>query len=109
MPKLRGQITRLMSDEISADQSMFMLLNKKSADERIAAFLTSLSDRFGDRNLSRQSFRLTMTRGEIGNYLGLTVETVSRIFSKFQKSGLIAVDGKLIEIDDIEKLRNLDS
>lgn len=109
MPKLRGQITRLMSNEISADQSMFMLLNKKSADERIASFLTSLSDRFGERNLSRHSFRLTMTRGEIGNYLGLTVETVSRIFSKFQKAGYISVDGKLIEIEDIEKLRNLEA
>ena len=87
---------------------MFMLLNKKSADERIASFLTSLSDRFGERNLSRQSFRLTMTRGEIGNYLGLTVETVSRIFSKFQKAGYISVDGKLIEIEHVEKLRNLE-
>jgi CRP/FNR family transcriptional regulator len=108
MPKLRGQITRLMSDEITSDQSMFMLLNKKSADERIASFLCSLSDRFGERNLSRSSFRLTMTRGEIGNYLGLTVETVSRIFSKFQKTGYIAVDGKLIEIMDVDKLRRLD-
>ncbi|NVK24846.1 MAG: fumarate/nitrate reduction transcriptional regulator Fnr [Gammaproteobacteria bacterium] len=104
MPKLRNQITRLMSNEISEDQAMFMLLNKKSADERIAAFLTSLSKRFGARNLSKNSFRLTMTRGEIGNYLGLTVETVSRIFSKFQKAGLISVEGKLIEIIDLDKL-----
>lgn len=109
MPKLRNQITRLMSNEISDDQSMFMLLNKKSADERIASFLSSLSGRFGKRNLSKTSFRLTMTRGEIGNYLGLTVETVSRIFSKFQKQGLIVVDGKLIEIKDTEKLGSLDS
>jgi len=107
MPKLRTQINRLMSNEISEDQSMMMLLNKKSADERLASFLVSLSDRFGERNLSRNSFRLTMTRSEIGNYLGLTVETVSRIFSKFQKSEYIKVDGKLIEILNIDSLRNL--
>jgi CRP/FNR family transcriptional regulator len=86
-----------------------MLLNKKTADERIASFLTTLSDRFAQRGLSKHSFRLTMTRSEIGNYLGLTVETVSRIFSKFQKSGFIAVDGKFIEIKDVEKFRRLES
>ena len=107
MPKLRAQVNRLMSNEISQDQNMMMLLNKKSADERLASFLVSLSDRFGARNLSRNSFRLTMTRSEIGNYLGLTVETVSRIFSKFQKAHYIKVDGKLIEILDIDGLRHL--
>ena len=107
MPKLRTQINRLMSNEITEDQNMMMLLNKKSADERLASFIVSLSDRFGERNLSRNSFRLTMTRSEIGNYLGLTVETVSRIFSKFQKAEYIKVDGKLIEILDVESLRNL--
>ncbi|GHB74687.1 fumarate and nitrate reduction regulatory protein [Psychrosphaera saromensis] len=108
MPKLRSQFTRLMSSEISSDQNMFMLLNKKTAEQRIASFLTTLSDRFAERGLSKNSFRLTMTRGEIGNYLGLTVETVSRIFSKFQKSGFIQVDGKLIEIKDVEKFRRLE-
>jgi len=105
MPNLRGQINRLMSTEISQDQNMLMLLNRRSADERLAAFLLSLSDRFGKRNLSRSAFRLTMTRGEIGNYLGLTVETVSRIFSKFQKADYINVDGKFIEILNPEALR----
>lgn len=108
MPKLRSQFTRLMSNEISSDQNMLMLLNKKNADERIASFLSSMSDRFSKRGLSKHSFRLTMTRGEIGNYLGLTVETVSRIFSKFQKQGFINVEGKLIEINDVEKLRRLE-
>jgi CRP/FNR family transcriptional regulator len=68
-----------------------------------------MSDRFSERGLSKSSFRLTMTRGEIGNYLGLTVETVSRIFSKFQKAGFIHVDGKLIEINDVEKFRRLEN
>lgn len=104
MPKLRTQINRLMSNEISQDQAMFMLLNKKTAEQRIAQFLFGLSERFGERKLSKQSYRLSMTRGEIGNYLGLTVETVSRIFSKFQKNNLIKVDGKFIEILDFKLL-----
>ena len=107
MPNLRSQINRLMSTEISHDQNMLMLLNRRSADERIAAFLLSLSDRFGKRNLSRTAFRLSMTRCEIGNYLGLTVETVSRIFSKFQKAELISVDGKFVEILNPEALQTL--
>ena len=107
MPNLRNQVTRLMSDEISTDQSMIMLLNKKSADEKIASFLISLSDKFGERKLSKKSFRLTMTRSEIGNFLGLTVETVSRTFSKFQRAELINVEGKLVEISNDGKLREL--
>ncbi len=106
MPNLRTQINRLMSNEISQDQAMFMLLNKKTAEQRIAQFLFGLSERFGERNLSKSSFRLSMTRSEIGNYLGLTVETVSRIFSKFQKNELIKVDGKFIDIINLDSLRS---
>jgi len=104
MPKLRTQINRLMSTEIAQDQNMMMLLNRRTADERVAAFILSLAKRFGERNLSSNSFRLSMTRGEIGNYLGLTVETISRIFSKLQKANLIKVDGKFVEILDQEAL-----
>lgn len=104
MPKLRQQVNRLMSNEISHDQSMFMQLNKRTAEERVARFIVDMANRFSQRNLSKQSFRLSMTRADIGNYLGLTVETVSRIFSKFQKQSLIKVDGKLIEIIDFNNL-----
>lgn len=107
MPKLRQQVNRLMSQEISHDQTMFMQLNKRTAEERVARFLVDLADRFSQRNLSKHSFRLTMTRADIGNYLGLTIETVSRIFSKFQKQQLIAVDGKLVEILNYEQLKTL--
>ena len=107
IPSLRVQITRLMSAEISADQAMFMLLNKKSAEERVAKFLLSLSKRFAQRNLSAHSFRLNMSRGEIGNYLGLTIETVSRVFSKLQKLNIVSSHGKLIEIKDLNKLKTI--
>ncbi|NHI00882.1 MULTISPECIES: FNR family transcription factor [Oceanimonas] len=98
MPRLRQQIMRLMSNEINGDQQMILLLSKKTAEERLAAFLHGLSTRFAQRGFSPREFRLTMTRGEIGNYLGLTVETVSRLLGRFQKNGMIAVDGKYIRI-----------
>lgn len=104
MPNLRRQINRLMSNEISHDQSMFMQLNKRTAEERIDRFLMDLAQRFSQRNLSKHSFRLTMTRADIGNYLGLTVETVSRVLSKLQKQGKITVNGKLIELNDLDNV-----
>lgn len=104
MPKLRQQILRLMSTEIGADQNMLLLLSKKSAEERLASFIYELSRRFGERGFSSREFRLTMTRGDIGNYLGLTVETISRLLGRFQKAGMIAVQGKYITVLDIETL-----
>ncbi|MGZ9898367.1 electron transport transcriptional regulator EtrA [Shewanella gaetbuli] len=100
MPKLRQQIMRLMSNEIMSDQEMILLLSKKNAEERLAAFIFNLANRFGDRGFSPKEFRLTMTRGDIGNYLGLTVETISRLLGRFQKSNLIEVNGKYISIVD---------
>jgi len=100
MPRLRQQILRLMSDEILNDQTMLMLLSKRSAEERLATFIDTLGDRHGERGLSSKEFRLTMTRGDIGNYLGLTVETISRLLGRFQKSNLITVQGKYVTIID---------
>ena len=98
MPSLRRQVMRLMSREIRDDQQMMMLLSKKTADERIATLLINLSARFRARGYSARSFRLAMSRNDIGNYLGLAVETVSRVFTRFQQQGLIAADGKEVEI-----------
>lgn len=75
MPNLRQQIVRLMSGEIKGNQNMILVLSKKNAEERLAAFVHNLSRRFPDRESSPCEFRLTMTRSDIGNYLGLTVET----------------------------------
>ncbi|MGL1956750.1 MAG: fumarate/nitrate reduction transcriptional regulator Fnr [Colwellia sp.] len=104
MPKLKKQVLRLMSNEIRTDQEMLTLLNRKNAEQRVATFLVSLSDRYHARGLSAMEFRLTMTRSDIGNYIGLTVETISRLLNRFHKNGLINVDGKLITIIDIDKL-----
>ncbi|WP_430455801.1 fumarate/nitrate reduction transcriptional regulator Fnr [Rheinheimera sp.] len=107
VPKLRQQLMRLMSQDIHGDQQMMLLLNRKTAEEKLAAFITNLAQRFGSRGFSRKEFRLTMTRGEIGNYLGLTVETISRLLGRFHKDELIHVDGKLITIANFEELSRI--
>lgn len=106
LPSLRRQMMKIMSDEIKQDHDLMMLLNKRTAEERIAHFLLNLSERFAARGFSPNEFNLTMTRNEIGNYLGLTVETVSRLLSRFQKESLIIVNGKLIEITNMTGLTN---
>lgn len=104
MPELRRQILRTMSKEICNDQQMMMLLAKKNAEQRVASFLLKLSQRFQERGYSANLFRLSMSRNEIGNYLGLAVETISRIFTRFQTLELIHVDGKEVKILDVQKL-----
>ncbi|MBB2496173.1 fumarate/nitrate reduction transcriptional regulator Fnr [Aquipseudomonas ullengensis] len=100
LPQLRRQLMRVMSREIRDDQQMMLLLSKKTADERIATFLVNLSARFRARGFSANQFRLAMSRNEVGNYLGLAVETVSRVFTRFQQNGLINADGKEVQILD---------
>ncbi len=104
MPKLKKQILRMMSSEIRSDQEMLTLLNRKNAEQRLATFISTLSTRYHARGLSSREFRLSMTRSDIGNYIGLTVETISRLLNRFQKNGLIDVEGKLITILNIEEL-----
>lgn len=104
-PKLRQQIMRFMSSEIKHDHDLIMLLSKRSAEERLLHFINHLSQRFDERGYSAKQFNLSMTRNEIGNYLGLTVETISRLLTRFQKEELIQVDGKLITILNFEAVR----
>ena len=105
VPKLKKQILRMMSTEIRSDQEMLTLLNRKNAEQRLATFISTLSTRYQARGLSSTEFRLSMTRSDIGNYIGLTVETISRLLNRFHKSGLIQVEGKLIKILDAEQLK----
>jgi CRP/FNR family transcriptional regulator len=101
-PNLGKQIMRFMSLEIKDDHDLIMLLNKRNAEERLLQFISHLSEKFDERGYSAKQFNLPMTRNEIGNYLGLTVETISRLLTRFQKEGLITVAGKLITIIDVE-------
>lgn len=107
MPSLQRHFFKLMSKEITNDQQLITLLSKNSAEERVATLLLSISTRNAKRGLSGVRFRIPMSRADIGNYLGLTVETVSRVFSRFQKQGLLNVDKKEIGITDITALQEL--
>lgn len=107
IPSLQHQMYRLLSREIGHDEEMLTLLGRKNAEERLAAFLTSLSSRFKRRGFSPSDFYLSMSRHEIGNYLGLAVETVSRLFTRFQDEKLLKVERKHIQLLDIDRLQGI--
>jgi CRP/FNR family transcriptional regulator len=107
IPSLQRHFFQLMSKEITNDQQLITLLSKNSAEERVDTLLLSISNRNLRRQLSGTRFRLPMSRADIGNYLGLTVETVSRVFGRFQKQDMLKVDKKEIEVLDFDKLRAL--
>ncbi|MFT5484967.1 MAG: CRP/FNR family transcriptional regulator [Halieaceae bacterium] len=107
IPNLQRHFFQLMSREIIEDQQLITLISKNSAEERVAALMLSISARNSRRNLSAHNFRLPMSRIDIGNYLGLTVETVSRVFSRLQKLGVLTVSNKEIHIDDLVELRGI--
>jgi CRP/FNR family transcriptional regulator len=98
-------ITRLMSREILREHSLMMLLGSMNAEERLAAFLVNLSQRYAARGYSEREFHLRMSRAETGSYLGMKLETVSRTFSAFQQQGLMEVDKRHIRILDMEGLK----
>jgi CRP/FNR family transcriptional regulator len=104
---LQHHFHKVMSREIVRDQGVMMLLGTMRAEERLAAFLLNMSQRFLARGYSSAEFHLRMTREEIGSYLGLKLETVSRAFSKFQDEGLIAVQQRHIRILDIPGLKKV--
>lgn len=105
IPLVRQQVMRMLSREIRREQEMGMILGHLSAEERFAAFLLSLSRRFGSRGFDSDRFRLTMSRPDIGSFLGLTAETVSRLFTRFRGDGLIRVRAKQVEIARPGELR----
>lgn len=107
IPELQHQLFCLMSKEISRDTSIMVLLGKSTAEERLAAFLLSLSSRFYARGFSPIDFNLSMSRQEIGSYLGLALETVSRLFTHFQEEKILLVNRKHVEILNMDGLHEL--
>ena len=102
MPELQHELFRVMSQRISELET---IAGDLSADERIAMFLLSLSDRFSRRGYSDKEFILAMSRRDIASYLRLATETVSRVLARFQKAGVVKVDRKQVQILDIEELK----
>ncbi|MGB6103363.1 MAG: fumarate/nitrate reduction transcriptional regulator Fnr [Pusillimonas sp.] len=107
LPVLQHQLRRLMSKEISRSHQLVMALGALRSEQRLAAFLINLSQRLAALGYSSSEFILRMSREEIGNYLGLTLETVSRLFSRFARDGLIRVQQREVHILDMRGLQVL--
>jgi CRP/FNR family transcriptional regulator len=107
IPQLLRHFHRLMGQEITREQNAMLALATMRAEQRMALFLTNLGARHAARGYSANRFQLRMMREEIGNYLGLTIESVCRLLSRFRKSGLLRVDSREVEILDPVRLREL--
>jgi len=106
-PSLQQQVRRIMSKEISRSHQALLALGSMRSEARLAAFLLNLSQRLSALGYSSTDFVMRMSREEIGNYLGLTLETVSRLFSRFSREGLIWVSQREVKILDMEALKQL--
>ncbi|MGV0953609.1 MAG: helix-turn-helix domain-containing protein [Fluviibacter sp.] len=107
LPTLHAHLNRLMSQRIVQDQAAFQILANMRSEARLAAFLVDLSRRFSKLGYSPNTFVLRMTREEIGSYLGLSLETVSRLFSRLQEDGLVDVQTRHLQITNPEALAAL--
>ncbi|NVJ65323.1 MAG: fumarate/nitrate reduction transcriptional regulator Fnr [Gammaproteobacteria bacterium] len=104
IPGLRSQLLKIMSNEIQDDKALFLLLNKKNSEQRLAAFIINLSRRYANRGLASDRFQLPMTQVDIANYLGMAVETISRLFKKLNKLELLELKQKEINIINMQQL-----
>ena len=107
LPALQHNLHQFLSKEIARDQNIMLLLGSMRAEERLAVFLLNLADRYRRRGYSSTEYVLRMTREEIGSYLGLKLETVSRLFSRFQGEGLIQVQGRAVKLLDPVALKQI--
>jgi CRP/FNR family transcriptional regulator len=107
IPRLQQQLFRLLSRDIARDHGLMLLLGSMTAEQRLAAFLLGLSRRYKRLGYAADRFILRMTREDIGNYLGLTLETISRLMSRFQRDGLITAQQREIEFKDSDALMEI--
>lgn len=104
---LQRHVHKIMSREIVRENGVMLLLGSMRAEERVAAFLLNLVQRLHARGFSQSELILRMTREEIGSYLGLKLETVSRTFSKFADDGIVEVKQRHVRIRNTEALRDI--
>ncbi|NNG22887.1 fumarate/nitrate reduction transcriptional regulator Fnr [Telluria aromaticivorans] len=105
VPALLRHFHRIMGQEITREQNVMLLLGNMRAEQRFAVFLVNLSARYAARGYSSTDFGLRMSREDIGNYLGLTIESISRLLSRFKKQGLIAVDKREVHLVEPARLK----
>lgn len=107
LPSLQQQFRRLMSREITRSHQMLASIGSLRSEQRLAAFLLNLSQRYAALGYSSTEFMLRMSREEIGNFLGLTLETVSRLFSRFAREGMIKINQREVRLLDVPALKLL--
>ncbi|HUW37379.1 MAG TPA: fumarate/nitrate reduction transcriptional regulator Fnr [Rhodocyclaceae bacterium] len=107
IPSVQYQMLKIMSGQIRRDEELMLLLGTRRAEERLAAYLLGLSRRFASRNYSPKQFRLSMSRKDIGNYLGMAEETVCRILTRFHEDGLITAERRMVRLNDLVRLHAL--
>jgi len=107
LPGLQHQLFRLMSREVAEEEGQLLMLGRMKAEERLAAFLLSFSKRFQLLGYSPTDLRLPMSRQDLGDYLGLALETVSRLFSRFQEDKLITVQGRNVKLLNVVRLKGV--
>lgn len=107
VPSLQHQMFKLLSREIVQDGELLLMVGKMNAEERLATCLLSFSQRYSRLGLSGTQFRLSMSRQDLGDYLGLALETVSRLFSRFQEEGLLHIEGRSVDITNIQGLSDI--
>ena len=107
VPSIQYAMRRIMGKEVTKDHAMLLLHGRMSAEEKLASFLISLSKRMAQRHWKPTEFNLTMPRQDIANYLGLAVETVSRLFAHLQDEKIIEVDRRRVNISDMDRLQSI--
>ncbi|MGM0983976.1 MAG: helix-turn-helix domain-containing protein [Pseudomonadota bacterium] len=107
LPALRAALYRCMSQELHRDQHLHCLLSFATAERRMASFLLSMSEHHAARGYSRYGFQLAMSRADIGSFLGLALETVSRLMSRFQRRCLLELRGREVTLLDLPALEDL--
>lgn len=103
MPSLNSRLMHLISQKL-LNRTHFMMNNHHTAEQRLAAFLINMADRYKCSGLPSKNYQLSMSRHDIGSYLNLTPETVSRIFTRFQAAGILIVHKKYIKLTNITQL-----
>lgn len=105
VPDVQRHVFRIMAQEIQKEQRRLLLLSRKSAEQRVAAFLLQLSRHSSQRRLAADSFKLPMSRMDMGNYLGMAVETLCRIMTRFERQQLLQSDGRGVRAVDLDGLQ----
>lgn len=107
LPQMQRHFHRLMSKQIMREQSAMMFLGSMMAEQRLALFLLNLGKLYAARGYSSTSFQLRMSREDIGNYLGMTIESVSRLLLRFREKGWLRVAQREVELLDVARIEAL--